>query len=66
MSQDDTPSPIPANRAALVAQIALTEERARARAEALGLTIPAGCLPGVLANLALLQGHAANLLGPTG
>lgn len=33
-------------------------------AEAAGLTIPAPCLPGVMANIALLRGHAETLLTP--
>jgi sodium/bile acid cotransporter 7 len=37
-------------------------EIAEAAAER-GMTIPAACLPGVSANLALLEGHAATLLG---
>lgn len=49
----------------VLAEIPLTEAAARARAGALGLAIPDECLPGVLANLALLRDHAARLLeGP--
>lgn len=39
-------------------------EIARA-AKAIGLAIPAACLPGVVANLALLEGHADTLSGRT-
>lgn len=49
----------------VLAEIPLTEAAARARAGALGLAVPDECLPGVLANLALLCDHAARLLeGP--
>ncbi len=34
-----------------------------ASAKALGLGIPDACMPGVVANLALLDGHADILLG---
>jgi sodium/bile acid cotransporter 7 len=31
-----------------------------------GLTVPGACMPGVVANMALLDRHAQNLLGPVG
>lgn len=40
-----------------------TEAAIAAAAVAIGLTIPAACLPGVVANLALLDRHAAILRG---
>ena len=39
-------------------------DEAAARATALGLSIPAECMPGVTANLALLSDHAETFLGP--
>jgi sodium/bile acid cotransporter 7 len=40
-----------------------TEQEVVAAASACGLVIDPLCLPGVLANLAVLDGHAVTLLG---
>ncbi len=39
-----------------------TEAEVAVAAAAIGLTVPDACLPGVLANLALLASHAERLL----
>jgi len=41
-----------------------TQDEAERAAAALGMSIPDACLPGLLANLALLQSHAERLFGP--
>lgn len=40
-----------------------TESEIDTAAKALGLHIPEACMPGVVANLALLHSHADTLLG---
>ncbi len=35
-------------------------------AQAVGLAVPEACMPGVVANMGLLERHAKNLLGPAG
>lgn len=53
-----SPAPLSAD-----APLPVSAEEAEQAAAALGLTIPEACMPGVLANLALLARHAATLCG---
>lgn len=47
-------------------RIPLTEDEVLAAAATLDLPIPPACMPGVLANLALLDRHARTLLAQGG
>jgi sodium/bile acid cotransporter 7 len=52
-----------ARQAPARARLPDSEREIAAAAAALGLTIPDACMPGVTANLALLDRHAATLSG---
>ncbi len=64
----DMADPIPNHRAAAphdTLALPRTEAEAQARAAQDGWEIPGECLPGVVANLALLARHAAVFAGAT-